>query len=103
MPQPPPRSDHTPKRLSRRLDRVFGEINPILLAVAIGLAVLDATCFSVIRLSDEFLRRISAGMENAWQLNAGRRRLVELWLNRVRRVVGAHLDTLIFIGVANGT
>jgi branched-subunit amino acid permease len=72
MPQPPPRSDHTPKRLSRRLDRVFGEINPILLAVAIGLAVLDATCFSVIRLSDEFLRRISAGMENAWQLNAGR-------------------------------
>ena len=72
MPQPPPRSDHTPKRLSRRLDRVFGEINPILLAMAIGLAVLDATCFSVIRLGDAFSRRISPGMENAWQLNADR-------------------------------
>ena len=50
--------------------RVFGEINPILLALAIGVAVLDATCFSVVRLGDAFLRRISRGMENAWQLNA---------------------------------
>src|SRR6516165_11068604 len=104
MPQPPPRSDHTPKRLSRRLDRVFGEINPILLAVAIGLAVLDATCFSVIRLSDEFFATDQCGIGECLAIERGpRRRLVELWLNRVRRVVGAHLDTLIFIGVANGT
>ena len=69
--QPSPR-DHTPRQLLRRLDRVFREINPILLALAIGLAVLDATCFSVVRLGDAFSRRISPGMENAWQLNADR-------------------------------
>jgi hypothetical protein len=72
MRQPSLRSDHTPTQLLRRLDRVFGEINPILLTFAIGLAVLDATCFSVVRLGDAFLRRINPGMENAWQLNADR-------------------------------
>ena len=70
MKQPPSRDDHTSSSLFRRLDRAFGEINPVLLAVAIGLAVLDATCFSVVRLGDAFSRRISPGMENAWQLNA---------------------------------
>jgi len=62
----------TPRNLLRRLDRVFGEINPILLALAIGLAVLDATCFSVIRLGDAFSRRTSPGMENPWQLSGSR-------------------------------
>jgi hypothetical protein len=33
------------KVLVLRLDRVFGEMNAFLLAVAIGLAALDATCF----------------------------------------------------------
>ena len=50
MRQPSLRSDHTPTQLLRRLDRVFREINPILLALAIGVAVLDVTCFSMVRL-----------------------------------------------------
>ena len=62
----------TPRTRLRRLDRGFGEINPILLALAIGLAVLDATCFSVIRLGDAFSRRTSPGMENPWQLSGSR-------------------------------
>ena len=70
MKQPPSRDDHTSSSLFRRLDRAFGEIDPVLLAVAIGLAVLDATCFSVVRLGDAFSRRISPGMENASLLNA---------------------------------
>ena len=35
----------SPLHLLRRLNRVFGELNVVLLAVAIGLAVLDFTCF----------------------------------------------------------
>jgi hypothetical protein len=33
-----------PGRLFRRLDRVAGEINPFLAAVAIGLAMLNLSC-----------------------------------------------------------
>jgi len=40
----------------RRLNRVLGEINVLLLAVAIGLAVLDATCFVAISASTEIAR-----------------------------------------------
>ena len=29
----------------QRLDRAFGELNSFLMAVAIGLAILDVTCF----------------------------------------------------------
>jgi hypothetical protein len=47
-----PRDDHSPKQLWQRLDRVFAEMNVILLALAIGLAVLDITCFSALGLSD---------------------------------------------------
>jgi hypothetical protein len=47
-----PRDGHAPKQLLHRLDRVFGEMNVILLALAIGLAVLDVTCFSALGLSD---------------------------------------------------
>jgi hypothetical protein len=47
-----PRDGHAPKQLWQRLDRVFAEMNVILLALAIGLAVLDITCFSALGLND---------------------------------------------------
>ncbi|MGC2413210.1 MAG: hypothetical protein WA459_11010 [Stellaceae bacterium] len=54
--QPWPSNDHPPRHLMRRLNRVFGEINVFLLAVAIGLAVLDLTCFVALSTSTEIAR-----------------------------------------------
>ncbi|HVB15329.1 MAG TPA: hypothetical protein VNF04_02230 [Stellaceae bacterium] len=53
-PSPPRRNP--PQDLKQRLDRTFGEINAVLLAVALGLAMLDLTAFSALRLSDELMR-----------------------------------------------
>lgn len=38
--------------LMHRLDRMFGEINALLIVVALGLAVLDFTCFVAFRAVD---------------------------------------------------
>jgi hypothetical protein len=38
-------------QLGRRLNRTFEEINVVLLAFAIGLVVLDVTCFVMLRAS----------------------------------------------------
>jgi hypothetical protein len=43
-----------------RLNRLFGELNAFLLVVAIGLAMLDLTCFTVLRVSTELTRAQSA-------------------------------------------
>jgi hypothetical protein len=40
-------------QLGRRLNHTFEEINVILLAFAIGLVVLDVTCFVMLRASAE--------------------------------------------------
>ncbi|MBO0736974.1 MAG: hypothetical protein J2P48_10455 [Alphaproteobacteria bacterium] len=53
MQQRSPSDDHSLRNLPRRLDRVFGEINAFLLVLAIGLAVLDVTCFVGLKVSDE--------------------------------------------------
>jgi hypothetical protein len=42
--------------LRRQLEHVFGEINVILLAIAIGLAILDYTYFLSLRLAAEMAR-----------------------------------------------
>jgi hypothetical protein len=55
MPQPPPFGDPRAQFL-RRLDRMLGEINVLLTAVAVGLAVLDFTCFVALRVSAEIGR-----------------------------------------------
>jgi hypothetical protein len=52
-----PSDDHSPRHLARRLNRVFGEINVFLLALAIGLTVLDATCLVTLSASNEIARR----------------------------------------------
>jgi hypothetical protein len=39
-----PRGRHRPKQLLRRFDRTISQINPFLLAIAFGLAVLNITC-----------------------------------------------------------
>ena len=38
--------DRQHKSLTQRLDHAVSRINPFLLAIVIGLAVLDATCFA---------------------------------------------------------
>jgi len=45
---------HYPLRTSfRRLDRLVGELNVLLMTVAIGLAVLDLTILATLAISDE--------------------------------------------------
>jgi hypothetical protein len=41
-----------PVSFARRFDRMFGEINAVLVAVALGLAVLDFTGFVTLRAVD---------------------------------------------------
>jgi hypothetical protein len=51
MPQPHSHDGRSPKTLIQRLERVAGELNSLLLAVAIGLAVLDITCLIALKVS----------------------------------------------------
>jgi hypothetical protein len=51
-----PSSDQGSLQLLRRLNRVFGELNVVLLAVAIGLAALDFTCFVSLNASASIAR-----------------------------------------------
>lgn len=44
----PHHEDRSPKPFVERLDRACAEINAFLLALAIGLAVLDIACFTAI-------------------------------------------------------
>ena len=55
MQRPSPFGDPAAQFL-RRLNRMPGEINVVLTAVAVGLAVLDFTCFLALRLSAEIAR-----------------------------------------------
>ena len=55
MQQPSPFGDPRAQFL-RRLNRMLGEINVLLTAVAVGLAVLDFTCFLALRISAEIGR-----------------------------------------------
>jgi hypothetical protein len=48
----PHHEDRSPKRLVQRLDRAFADINAFLLALAIGLAMLDIACFAATRSID---------------------------------------------------
>jgi hypothetical protein len=56
MQQLSPSDDTSFRQLVRRLSVVFAEINVVLLAVAIGLAVLDLTCFVTLRASIELTK-----------------------------------------------
>jgi len=53
---------------SRRLDRTLGEINVVLMALAIGLAVLDATCLVAFTATTEIRR--AHGTSQQVQLSA---------------------------------
>ena len=55
MQQPSPLGDPRAQFL-RRLDRMLGEINVLLTAVVVGLAVLDFTCFLALKVSAEIAR-----------------------------------------------
>jgi hypothetical protein len=47
-----PHENKGPKTLMQRLDRNAGELNTFLMVFAIGLAILDATCLTVLKLRD---------------------------------------------------
>ena len=53
----------------RRLNRILGELNVLLTAVAVGLAVLDFTCFVALRVSAE-IGRSQFGVRSVSQLVA---------------------------------
>jgi hypothetical protein len=46
MQRPSPRNEQAPLRLLRRLDQALGQLNPLLVAVAMGLVILDLTCLA---------------------------------------------------------
>jgi len=47
-----PQENATAKRLRDRLDRAARDMNAMLLVLALGLAVLDATCFAAFEVRD---------------------------------------------------
>jgi len=56
MHQPSHSNSKENSSLLKRLDRIFGELNAFLFAIAIGLAVLDFTCFVTLRASADLSR-----------------------------------------------
>src|SRR5437588_584210 len=48
MAQHLPRPDHSPDPWLRRLDRAAGRMNPFLVVLAIGLAILNLTCLALV-------------------------------------------------------
>jgi hypothetical protein len=57
-----PRTTLPAKQLARRLDRVAGELNVILVVIALGLGVLDLTCLWALKIEDALppITRVSA-------------------------------------------
>ena len=59
--------NHAQRQLMQRLDRAFGEINVVLAALAIGLAVLDTTCFCLLAIDRPLMTALyDAGAGNSW-------------------------------------
>jgi hypothetical protein len=62
MQHQPSSNDHPARHWLHRLNRMLAEINVFLLAVAIGLAVLNFSCFVALRVDSEIARtQLSAG------------------------------------------
>ena len=63
-------NEHPQKPLAHQLNRVFGEINAVLVAVALGLAVLNASCFVALKTSEAIatarLRLATNGSVMVW-------------------------------------
>lgn len=70
MPRSPLPQGRKPEYLPHRLDRIFGEINAVLIALAIGLAALDFACFAGLRGAAD-MRAFLAGEAAARCLAAG--------------------------------
>jgi hypothetical protein len=54
-----------PKALVRRLDRCAGELNAFLMVLAVGLAILDGTCFTALRFGDALINLHNPIVEGA--------------------------------------
>jgi hypothetical protein len=50
-----PPTSSSPRTLVRQVDRCLNQVNGFLLALAIGLAILDATCFTALRVEDALM------------------------------------------------
>ncbi len=61
MQRPTPTDDSSPQPFLQRLNRAIGEINAFLVAIAIGLATLDFTCFVLLRVINEMMRQPLTG------------------------------------------
>jgi hypothetical protein len=53
----PSGGDHSPEPLMRRLDRVAGLINPILVVVVMVLVVLNLTCLAALTAANSSISR----------------------------------------------
>ena len=59
--------NHAQRQLMQRLDRAFGEINVFLAALAIGLAILDTTCFYLLAIDRPLMTAFyDAGAGSSW-------------------------------------
>jgi hypothetical protein len=65
MQQLVPQNEKGLRRLIRRLDPLLGHMNAVLLTVAVGLAVLDITCYAALSLVDAPFSAAEAGPETA--------------------------------------
>jgi hypothetical protein len=72
MQHPSLRDESSYRSWKRRLDRALGEINVVLVALAIGLAVLDITCFVAfigtgeIRRAHTSIQQVQPPLSHAW-------------------------------------
>jgi hypothetical protein len=60
--------DSSYRAIIARFNRVLGDINIILFAVAIGLVVLDLTCFVGFRVASELTRPNASPAMSTWSL-----------------------------------
>jgi len=55
-----PSEERPIRRAARQIERAAGDLNSVLLMLAIGLAVLDLTCFSAFKLREALRRPVTA-------------------------------------------
>jgi hypothetical protein len=73
MPHLFPHNDRSSRSPLDRRERRFGDVNAVLLALAIGLAVLDGTCFAAFKLIDAVAPLIHTvpGIDQPWGVRGG--------------------------------
>ena len=78
----------------RRLDRALGEINVVLVALAIGLAVLDITCFVAFTATAEIRRAHGSSQQAQLSVQAWPEWLPFPQTPALASATGQHMDPL---------